>query len=51
MQFGYGILLFAGLMAGVAVGLFLGQPSAGAVVGIGAGAVLGLVFAIRRPRG
>lgn len=51
MQFGYGSLLFLGLMGGVAVGIALGQPSAGAVIGLGTGALAGLLLAFRRPRG
>jgi hypothetical protein len=45
---GYGILLFIGLMAGVVIGLAVGEPSAGAVIGIGSGALAGLALSILR---
>ena len=41
---GYGVFLFIGLMLGVAAGIALGEPSLGAVVGIGSGALLGLLL-------
>lgn len=47
---GYGVLLAFGLLAGVGVGLALGEPSAGAVVGLGSGGLLALLMAVRRPR-
>lgn len=50
MQLGYGILLPLGLFVGLAIGLALGQPSAGAVIGFFAGAALGLVLTLRKPR-
>jgi hypothetical protein len=45
---GYGVFLFVGLMLGVAAGIALGEPSLGAVVGIGSGALLGLVLLLMR---
>jgi hypothetical protein len=45
---GYGVFLFAGLMLGVMVGIALGEPSLGAVVGIGSGALLGLILRLAK---
>ncbi len=47
---GFGILLPLGLVVGVAGGLALGEPSAGAVIGLGSGALLALLFAWRGKR-
>ena len=38
----YGFLLAVGLLLGVGVGIAVGQPSAGAVVGIALGALVAL---------
>lgn len=38
----YGVLLALGLLLGVGVGIYLGQPSAGAVIGLGLGALIAL---------
>jgi hypothetical protein len=43
---GYGVFLFAGLMLGVAAGIATGEPSLGAVIGIGSGALLGLMLRV-----
>jgi uncharacterized membrane protein YccC len=45
---GYGVLLTAGLVVGFALGVILGEPSLGTVVGLAAGAVLALFLAWRR---
>lgn len=50
MQQGYGVLLPVGLFTGLALGLAAGQPSAGAVIGLGSGAALGLLMTWLRPR-
>ncbi|WP_448581509.1 hypothetical protein [Thermaurantiacus sp.] len=42
---GFGVLLPLGLLAGVAAGLALGEPSAGAVIGLGSGGLAALVLA------
>ena len=47
-DYGYGVLLFPGLIVGLAVGLLIGQPSAGAVIGLGAGGLLALALQVRR---
>jgi hypothetical protein len=39
---GYGVFLMIGLLVGLGVGLALGQPSAGTVIGLGAGGLLAL---------
>lgn len=39
---GYGVFLMIGLLVGLGLGLALGQPSAGTVIGLGAGALLAL---------
>ena len=46
---GYGVLLFPGLIVGLAVGLFIGQPSAGAVIGLGAAYTGYVNRPVRRP--
>lgn len=38
----YGVLLAVGLLLGVGAGIAVGQPSAGAVVGLGFGALVAL---------
>ena len=45
---GYGVFLMVGLLAGLAVGLGIGQPSAGTVIGLGAGGLLALGLRLRR---
>jgi hypothetical protein len=45
---GYGVFLMIGLLLGLGVGLWLGQPSAGTVIGLGAGALLALVLRLGR---
>ena len=40
----YGVLLALGLLLGVGAGIPLGQPSAGAVVGIALGALVALAL-------
>jgi len=47
---GYGVLLMIGLFGGLAVGIAIGQASAGTIVGLGLGglAALGLRFFPRR---
>lgn len=44
---GYGVFLMIGLLGGLAAGLWLGQPSAGTVIGLGAGAMLALALRLR----
>lgn len=39
---GYGILLMVGLFCGLAVGIALGQASAGTVIGLGIGGLTAL---------
>ena len=41
---GYGVFLFLGLIAGFAIGIAVGQPSAGAVIGLGLGALAALAL-------
>ncbi|MCG2840371.1 hypothetical protein L6Q21_05180 [Sandaracinobacter sp. RS1-74] len=38
----FGVLLALGLILGLAGGIAVGEPSAGAVIGLGAGALLAL---------
>jgi hypothetical protein len=45
---GYGVFLFLGLMLGVGLGIAAGEPSLGAVVGIGSGALLALLLRVLR---
>lgn len=40
----YGVLLAVGLLIGVGVGLTVGQPSGGAVAGLGVGALVALTL-------
>ncbi|WP_374385448.1 hypothetical protein [Sandaracinobacter sp.] len=49
-DYGYGVFLFLGLIAGLAVGLSIGQPSAGTVIGLGAGGLLALGLQLSRRR-
>jgi hypothetical protein len=46
---GYGVFLMIGLLLGLGVGLAIGQPSAGTVIGLGTGGLvaLGLRFSRR----
>jgi hypothetical protein len=39
---GYGIFLMIGLLVGLGVGIALGQPSAGTVIGLGVGGLVAL---------
>lgn len=41
---GFGVLLMLGLFGGLAVGLFLGQPSAGTIIGLGLGGLAALAL-------
>ena len=46
-----GIFLFLGILAGLAVGIALGQPTLGAIVGTAAGALVAIaVWALDRRR-
>jgi hypothetical protein len=45
---GYGVLLMLGLLGGLGVGLALGEPSAGTVIGLGLGGLLALALRLRR---
>ena len=45
---GYGVFLFLGLIAGFAIGIAMGQPSAGTVIGLGAGGLLALGLRLKR---
>ncbi|MFN7173430.1 MAG: hypothetical protein ACK4MT_01775 [Thermaurantiacus tibetensis] len=47
MDRGYGVLLLVGLLLGVAAGIALGEPSAGAVIGLGSGALLAVALRAR----
>jgi hypothetical protein len=44
---GYGVFLMIGPLVGLAVGLAVGQPPAGTVIGLGAGALLALFLRLR----
>ena len=44
---GYGVLLAVGLLLGLAIGLFVGQASAGAVIGLGAGGLAAVALRLR----
>ncbi len=44
---GYGVLLLIGLALGFAVGIAIGQPSAGTVIGLGLGGLAALVLRLR----
>lgn len=44
---GYGVFLMIGLLLGLAAGLWIGQPSAGTVIGLGGGALLALGLRLR----
>jgi hypothetical protein len=46
----YGFLLPVGLFAGLAVGLAVGEPSLGTVVGLGAGGLLAILLQVRPRR-
>jgi hypothetical protein len=41
---GYGVFLMLGLLVGLGVGIAVGQPSAGTVIGLGVGGLLALGF-------
>jgi hypothetical protein len=45
---GYGVFLMIGLLVGLGIGLAVGQPSAGTVIGLGAGGLLALGLRLRR---
>jgi hypothetical protein len=45
---GYGIFLPVGLIGGVAVGLALGEPSAGAVIGLGLAGLAAIAMRLAR---
>lgn len=45
---GYGVFLFLGMIAGFAIGIAVGQPSAGTVIGLGAGGLLALGLRLKR---
>ncbi|WP_199553608.1 hypothetical protein [Sandaracinobacteroides hominis] len=47
---GYGVLLLPGLLGGLAVGIAVGQPSAGTVIGLGLGALAALLLRLRGKR-
>lgn len=47
---GFGILLPLGLIAGLAAGLAVGEPSAGAVIGLGTAGLLAILLAWRERR-
>ncbi len=44
---GYGVFLMIGLLLGLGVGLAVGEPSAGTVIGLGAGGLLALGLRLR----
>jgi hypothetical protein len=44
---GYGVFLMIGLLLGLGVGLAIGQPSAGTVVGLGLGGLVALALRLR----
>ncbi|WP_448586698.1 hypothetical protein [Thermaurantiacus sp.] len=48
MDRGYGIFLPVGLLGGVAIGLALGEPSAGAVIGLGVAGLVAIALRLRR---
>ena len=39
---GYGVFLMIGLLVGLGAGIAIGQPSAGTVIGLGAGGLVAL---------
>jgi hypothetical protein len=44
---GYGVFLMIGLLVGLGLGLAFGQPSAGTVIGLGAGGLVALGLRLR----
>ncbi len=44
---GYGILLMLGLFVGLGVGIAVGEPSAGVVIGLGIGGLVALGLRLR----
>lgn len=44
---GYGVLLLIGLVAGFAIGVAVGEASAGTVIGLGSGALVALALRLR----
>lgn len=47
---GYGVLLLVGLALGFIVGIAIGQPSAGTVIGLGFGGLAAVVLRLRPGR-
>ncbi|MGL6042942.1 MAG: hypothetical protein ACRC1J_03380 [Sandaracinobacteroides sp.] len=45
---GYGVFLMLGLFAGLGIGLVIGEPSAGTVVGFGVGGLVALGLRVLR---